>query len=112
MNKTVIKPVPADNVNYVNTSYITNFNKNIPKWKEESKKVDLTSGGARRPSSPIGDGARLFPSSEAVNTDIIPSHQAKNNTPGVTTNPLNKNKSIKVLLQILIVLLKRLLSQH
>ena len=93
--KTVIKPVPADNVNYVNRSFTTNLDKNISKLKRESKKVDLASGGAHRPSSPIGDGMRLFPSSEAINTDIIPSHQAKSNAPGVKINPLNKqiNKS-------------------
>ena len=44
--KTVIKPVPADNVNYL-------------------------SGGATRPSSPDGDGGRLFPSSERINNESI-----------------------------------------
>lgn len=95
MNKTVIKPVPADNVNYVNTSYITDKPRELNKMAKESKNVNLDLEELPNSSFPIGVGGSKSPTSNQINTDIIPSHQAKSNAPDVTTNHLNQQQANK-----------------
>lgn len=97
INKTVIKPIPAENKTFVTSSYVIKGDKKIKRNLKNSQQTTNAQEGlpdsrVLSPSSPIGIGDSKFPTSERVDVNIIPSNQAKSNNPDIVTNPLNKQQ--------------------